>query len=239
MAIIQPFSFQFCTAFRERKQLADKTNEIIEVLNSADLENLPTEIEELDAKIEDYNTTQSQNLLNLSDYVDAERVIIVNRLNAIEEDIDEIKNPNWILCPSDMDLYDYETSKISHDLKIVYSIPYDVRPTYAQNLITYHMTGTIYFKKDDIIDLDNIIITGQGFIMGDNVNLNIGIGLSISTIAYGMSHDPYAYNIHGIAIDPVNNLTTDRATATTINYQTNKMVISNSNPFVNVYYKGE
>lgn len=213
MAIIQPFSFQFCTAFRERKQLADKTNEIIEVINSADLENLPMEIERIDENIADLNHTIEQ----------------------IENQLEE----NWILCPSDMDLYDYETSKISHDLKIVYSIPYDVRPTYAQNLITYHMTGTIYLKKDDIIDPNSIIITGQTFTMGEDVNLNIGIGLSIDTIEYGMSHDPYAFNIHGIAFDPVNNLTTDRVKATTINYQTDNMVISNSNPFINVYYKGE
>lgn len=222
--MIQPFTFQFCTAFRERKQLADKTNEIIEVINSADLENLPTEIERID-----------QNIANLNTYVSEVDANLTHRIDQIEEQITE----DWILCPSNMDLYDYETSKISHDLKIVYSIPYDVRPTYAQNLITYHMTGTIYLKKDDIIDVNNIIITGQIFTMGDDVNLNIGIGLSIDTIEYGMSHDPYAYNIHGIAIDPVNNLTTDRAKATTINYQTDNMVISNSNPFVNVYYRGE
>ena len=222
--MIQPFTFQFCTAFRERKQLADKTNEIIEVINFADLENLPTEIERID-----------QNIANLNTYVSEVDSNLTHRIDQIEEQITE----DWILCPSDMELYNSGNSKISHDLKIVYSIPYDVRPTYAQNLITYHMTGTIYLKKDDIIDLNSIIITGQRFTMGDDINLNIGIGLSIDTIEYGMSHDPYAYNIHGIAIDPVNNLTTDRATATTINYQTDNMVISNSNPFVNVYYKGE
>ena len=181
MAIIQPFSFQFCTAFRERKQLADKTNEIIEVINSADLENLPTEIERID-----------QNIANLNTYVSEVDANLTHRIEQIENQLEE----NWILCPSDMDLYDYETSKISHDLKIVYSIPYDVRPTYAQNLITYHMTGTIYLKKDDIIDPNSIIITGQTFTMGEDVNLNIGIGLSIDTIEYGMSHDPYAFNIH-------------------------------------------
>lgn len=222
--IIQPFTFQFCTAFRERKQLADKTNEIIEVLNSADLENLPTEIERID-----------QNIANLNTYVSEVDANLTHRIDQIEEQISE----DWILCPSNMNLYDSGTSKISHDLKIVYSIPYDVRPTYVQNLITYHMTGTIYLKKDDIIEPINNIITAQRFIGGDNVNLNIGIGLSIDTINYGMSHNPYALNIHGIAIDPVNNLTTDTVTATTINYQTDNMVISNFNPFVNVYYRGK
>lgn len=211
--MIQPFTFQFCTAFRERKQLADKTNEIIDVINSNNLDEITAEIERIDQNIDD----------------------LTDRIDQIEEALEE----DWILCPSNMDLYDYASSKISHDLKIVYSIPYAVQPTYAQNLLTYHMTGTIYLNKDDLIDLNNNIITGQRITSSDYTNLNIGIGLSISTIKYGLSHDPYPVNIHGIAIDPVNTLTTDRSTPTTINYQTDNMTISNSNPFINIYYKGE
>lgn len=211
--MIQPFTFQFCTAFRERKQLADKTNEIIDVINSSNLDEITAEIERIDQNIND----------------------LTDRIDQIEEEIQE----DWILCPSDMDLYDYASSKISHDLKIVYSIPYIVQPTYAQNLLTYLMTGTIYLNKDDITDLNNVIMTGHSMTTGNDINLNIGMGLSISTMKYGLSHDPYPVNIHGIAIDPVNTLTTDRSTPTTINYQTDNMTISNLNPFINIYYKGE
>ena len=34
MAIIQPFRFQYCTAFHERKQIADKLNQVIDQTNT-------------------------------------------------------------------------------------------------------------------------------------------------------------------------------------------------------------
>lgn len=49
MTIIEPFMFQFCTAFHERKQLADKLNEVIDYLNNGGGGgggDIPTDIQE-------------------------------------------------------------------------------------------------------------------------------------------------------------------------------------------------
>ena len=71
--------------------MANKINEIIETINGSEsVEGLATRVDELEEKVEDYNITQQQNLFNLSHYVDAERVIMVNRLNAVEEDIENL-----------------------------------------------------------------------------------------------------------------------------------------------------
>lgn len=45
MVDIEPFRFQFCTAFKERKQLVDKLNEVIDALNNGGGD-VPTDIQE-------------------------------------------------------------------------------------------------------------------------------------------------------------------------------------------------
>ena len=224
---IQPFTFQFCTAFRERKQLADKTNEIIEVLNSADLENLPTEIERID-----------QNIANLNTYVSEVDANLTHRIDQIEEQISE----DWILCPSDYQIYDYSTKKINHDTKIVYSLNFDYKLTFADNVTKKPVMGTIYLKKNDIMDLQKPLFSyfDSSYSDADNYNLIFGdMKINLSTISYGLSHAPYNFNVHGVCIDPINTTMDHRMNSLMINYQTDNMEISNLNPFINIYYQSD
>lgn len=213
MVAIQPFSFQFCTAFRERQQLAEKTNEIINVINSADLEDLPTEIEGI-----------NQNIDNLT-----------HRVDQIEEEL----NTEWILCPSDYQIYDYSTKTINHDTKIVYSLNFDYKLTYVDNVMKHPVMGTMYLSKGDIVDLQKPLFSYFDSNYSDNdYNLIFGdMKINLSTISYGMSREPYNFNVHGVCIDPINGTMNHRVSSLSINYQTDNMEISNLNPFINVYYR--
>lgn len=214
MALIQPFVFQHCTAFRERKQLADKTNEIINVLNDVDLENLPSEIDRID-----------QNVDNITD-----------RIDQIEEDI----NKPWVLCSSDYKIYDYDTQTINNDTKIVYSLNFVCKPTFLDNQIRNLVRGTIYFNKGDAIDSRSPIISKieSNYSNVDEYNLIFAdMNINLSIIEYGMSHDPYNFNVHGVCIDPINETMTHIISSLSINYQTDDISVSFNNPFINVYYK--
>ena len=52
MPMIQPFTYQHCTAFKERKQLADKVNEIVDVINDTDMETVNSRIDQVDSNID-------------------------------------------------------------------------------------------------------------------------------------------------------------------------------------------
>lgn len=215
MAIIQPFSFQFCTAFRERKQLADKTNEIIEVLNSADLENLPTEIEGI-----------NQDIDNLND-----------RVEQIEEELD---NP-WILCPTDTVLFDFTNHKVNYDLKIVYSLDIEYQHTNVDNVNDKIIAGSIFMNKDDPVDeTDSVIFKMVNAIFEDVYNIVFAdTGLTPATIEYGISHSPMPANFKGTAFNPSNGNSRIRTKTVSINFQTDDITVSLNNPFINIYYKGE
>ena len=223
--MIQPFTFQFCTAFRERKQLADKTNEIIEVINSADLENLPTEIENieqditnLNTKVEDYNTTQNQNIANLSDYVDAERVIIVNRLNAIEEDIDKIKSPNWYLPRNTDPIFDLQNKKVLCDAKIEFHITYRYSLPNVTGDKTVRLLKTIRFKKGDIINSNNSILDPISIFDTSTNDPMIGytlLNITASSIDYGIQHTSSQINLT-LATHMIDTVTEDATINTNI-----------------------
>ena len=61
MVNLQPYDFQKKTNIKEHNDIVDKINEIVEVINVSDLENVGTDITELEGKVATLeNTTQSQ-----------------------------------------------------------------------------------------------------------------------------------------------------------------------------------
>lgn len=61
MVNLQPYDFQKKTNIKEHNDIVDKINEIVEVINASDLENVGTDITELEGKVATLeNTTQSQ-----------------------------------------------------------------------------------------------------------------------------------------------------------------------------------
>ena len=70
MTMIQPFHYEFCTAFRERKQIADKTNEIVAILNdeiSPSIDELTLSQSELREDINDLNVKVNPSWIKVED----------------------------------------------------------------------------------------------------------------------------------------------------------------------------
>lgn len=118
--MIQPFKFQYCTAFRERQQLADKLNQIINRLNDVDFDTLAYELEEI-------NT----------------------RMDGLENGIEEINkelHPEWELAHGFV--YDEEEEyAFTKDVKIVFDIPYHYKYPNDDTLYDDEYRGEIYIKK--------------------------------------------------------------------------------------------
>lgn len=57
MVRLEPFTFEKCTAFRERKQIADKVNELVETLNDDEIFVQPETFETYREELQDYADT--------------------------------------------------------------------------------------------------------------------------------------------------------------------------------------
>lgn len=195
---IQPFTFQFCTAFRERKQLADKTNEIIEVLNSADLENLPTEIERIDQNIANLNTYVSEVDANLTHRIDQVDTDLTARIGQIEDELNDIKNPDWYL-PRDIDpIFDLQNKKVLCDARIEFHITYTYSLPNVTGDKTIRLLKTVRFKKGDIINSTDSILDPISIFDTSTNNPMIGytsLNIKASSIDYGIQHTSSQINL--------------------------------------------
>lgn len=87
MVDIEPFRFQFCTAFKERKQLADKLNEVIDALNNGGGD-VPTDIQEQIDEIKQRLDDDESDITDLSTAIDG----IDSNLTTMQEQIDTVDN---------------------------------------------------------------------------------------------------------------------------------------------------
>ena len=218
MAIIQPFSFQFCTAFRERKQLADKTNEIIEVLNSADLENLPTEIERIDQNIANLNTYVSEVDANLTHRIDKVETDTNTEIENLTNDVDELKNPDWYL-PRNIDpIFDLQNKKVLCDARIEFHITYRFSLPNVTGDKTVRLLKTVRFKKGDIINSNNSILDPISIFDTSTNDPMIGytlLNITASSIDYGIQHTNSQINLT-LATHMIDTVTEDATINTNI-----------------------
>ena len=188
--------------------MANKINEIIDVLNNESIEGLTNRVDNLE-----------------------------DRIAQLEEVVDK----PWILCPSDLDLFDFNNNKVNYDLKIVYSLTYNYQHTDADNPTDKLITGTIFFNKNDPIDAtQSAIFKLQGVTTFDIYNIVfVDTGITFSSIDYGIGHSPMGTILKGTSYNPSNGNCRIRTKTANVNYQTDDMSISYNNPFINIYYKGE
>lgn len=88
MVTIEPFRFQFCTAFKERKQLADKLNEVIDALNNGS--DIPTEIQEQIDEIKqrlDDDESDITDLVTAINGIDSNLTTMQTAIDGIDSDL--------------------------------------------------------------------------------------------------------------------------------------------------------
>lgn len=162
---------------------------------------------------------------------------LIARVDNLEEEI----NKPWILCPTDIDLFDFNNDKVNYDLKIVYSLTCEYQHTDVDNVMNKLVTGTIFLNKNDPLDAtQSLIFKTEGDFSVDIYNiLFLDTGITYSSIDYGISHSPMPFHFRGTAFNPLNGNCRVRTKDVNINFQTSDMTVSYNNPFINIYYKGE
>lgn len=96
MVRIEPFVFQFCTAFRERKQLADKLNEIIDYLNNGGGGggDIPTDIQEQIDEIKERLDNDETNIETLSNTISMLETTVSGYSSVISDVVESVADLN-------------------------------------------------------------------------------------------------------------------------------------------------
>lgn len=96
MSMLEPFRHIWSTAFKERVQLADKVNEIIDVLNNGDwgidekVSELENKVSELDIKTTELDTTV-HSMGEIVDNVDSDITSLYQSIEEVTDDINSIQ----------------------------------------------------------------------------------------------------------------------------------------------------
>jgi hypothetical protein len=144
MTIIEPFVFQFCTAFRERKQLADKVNEIIDYLNNGGGD-VPTDIQE---QIDDIKNRLDDDKTDISD-LEASLLELNGTISDLETDIDGKAEKNW-LKPNSFFWDSSFVTKNTETQKITLNRDFLVYYVFGNQIC-----GTVYLAKGTVLDYDS------------------------------------------------------------------------------------
>lgn len=144
MTIIEPFMFQFCTAFRERKQLADKLNEVIDYLNNGGGD-IPTDIQE---QIDEIKSRLDDDETDIDD-LETSLTEINGAISELETDIDGKVGKDWTKLGSFYSIENHVTKDVTNQ-KITLNKDFLIYYTLGTST-----TGSIYLSKGTVLDYDS------------------------------------------------------------------------------------
>lgn len=172
MSRIQPFGFQYCTAFRERNQLANKVNEIIDILNSSDsVESLSNRVTALENEFAEYVQAFTEEFENI-------RLQMQAYYHELYAETQKYSDPTWIPVSNASvynTLFNRTTKKALKNIHIMLKWNddrYEFNLKNGSNYGDMSFVSTGYDENDIfyidyvkmMLNADNVVVGGRRFV---------------------------------------------------------------------------
>ena len=167
--------------------MANKINEIIEVINNESIEGLTDRVDNLEDELGSFEESTNESIGNLAGSVDE-----------VESDVNKLKNPDWYL-PRDTDpIFDFQHKNVLCDTRIEFHITYRYSLPDITGDKTVRLLKTVRLKKGDVIDSLNSILEPISIFDMSTSNPIIGytlLNIKASSLDYGIQHTSSQINL--------------------------------------------